>query len=213
MRKVVVPVSILAVALGVWLASRQPAFHGASPESIVTAPLVTPSSEGRRVVQAEPAEAIAAPAGRIDTGNSRTEQRAASEPAPATSPAIVLEMVDQRGLKVLPIFRENESAFVLEPIDPLWSRSREAEILGQVAQVSGLRLLTIEVECRTSTCRLQLTESAASTDSVWRGVPSPAYTELLAQLGYEPRHPISFARDPAARTVTSLTYLPRLQAQ
>src|SRR6185503_6570196 len=121
-----------------------------------------------------------------------------------TTPAIVLQMVDDRGLKVLPIFRENEKAFAVEPLDPPWSRSREAEILGQVAQMSGIRLLTIEVECRTSMCRLQLTQGAAPTESVWRGVPSPAYTELLAKLGYEPRHPISFARDPAAGIVTFL---------
>jgi hypothetical protein len=31
-----VPVSILALALGVWLSSRQPAFDGAAPEGIVT---------------------------------------------------------------------------------------------------------------------------------------------------------------------------------
>ena len=204
MRKVVVPVSLLAVALGVWLSNRQPAFDGAPPESIVTTPVVTPSPEHRPVVQAESVEAIAASAEQIETGSSRMQPRGASEPAPAATPAIVLQMVDQRGLKVLPIFRENESAFAIESLDPPWSRSREAEILGQVAQMSGIRLLTIEVECRTSMCRLQFTQTVP----VPPKVPDPVYTELLARLGYEPRL-LGMARDINAGTVTYLMYLPR----
>lgn len=103
MRKVVVPVAILAVALGVWLSNRQPAFDVAPPESIVTAPVVTPSSENRPL-QAESVEAVAASEVQIETGNPQSEPRAASEPAPATTPAIALQMWDQRGLTVLPIF-------------------------------------------------------------------------------------------------------------
>lgn len=211
MRRVVVPVSILAVAVGVWLSNRQPTFDGVPPASIVTTPVVTPSPENRQVVEAESVEAIAASEEQIvEAGNPRMEPRRASGAAPATTPATALQMWDQGELRSPPVFRENEKTFVIEAIDPLWSRSREAEILGQVAQMSGLRLITIEVECRTSTCRLQLTQGAASTDSDWRGVPGPAYTELLAKLGYEPRHMIGFARDPAAGTVTSLIYLPRI---
>jgi hypothetical protein len=206
MRKVVVAIPLLAVALAVWLANRKPVADRPHP-NLVTSPVAPP--EDRSVIQAESVEPIAAFAEQIDTDNSRMEPRAASEPAPATTPATVLQMADERGLMVFPVLRENEKTFALEPRDPLWSPSREAEILGQVAQMSGLRLLTIEVECRTSMCRLQLTQSAASTDSVWRGVPSPVFKELLARFGYDPRPPSAVARDLAARTVTFLTYLPR----
>jgi hypothetical protein len=119
-------------------------------------------------------------------------------------------MWDQRGLTVLPIFRENEKAFVTEPLDPLWSRGREAEILGQVAQTSGLRLSTVAVECRTSMCRLQFTQNVVPGSDEHRGVPSPFYAALLARLGYEQMIQVGMARDNAG-TVTSLAYLPRQQ--
>lgn len=116
-------------------------------------------------------------------------------------------MWDHGGLIAPPNFRENEKAFVIEPLDSLWSRSREAEILSAIAQMNGLRLLTIEVECRTSMCRLQFTQNVP----VPPNVPDPVYTELLARLGYEPRLPfLGMARDNAG-TVTYLTYLPRQQ--
>jgi hypothetical protein len=210
MRKVVVPVSILSVALGVWLSSRQPAFDGAPPPpaSIVTTPVVTPSSENRQAVQAESVESVGASEVRIESGDPRMEPLPAFRSVPATSPAIALEMWDQRGLTVFPHFRGYEKDFLIEPRDPQWSRTREAEILGQLAQIAGLGLLTVEVECRTSACRLQLTHSTVFAESEQRGVPGPLYTELLAKLGYEDRLPTGFARDNAG-TVTSLTYLPR----
>ncbi len=208
MRKVVVPVSILAVAVGVWLSNRQPAFDGAAPPpaSIVTTPAVTSSPANRPVVQVESVESVGASEVRIESGNPGIEMRAPS--APATSPAIALEMWDQRGLTVLPHFRGFEKDFLIEPLDPLWSRRREAEILGQLAQLGGLGLLAVEVECRTSACRLQLTHSTVFAESEQRGVPGPLYTELFAKLGYADRLPTGFARDNAG-TVTSLTYLPR----
>jgi hypothetical protein len=208
MRKVVVPVSLLAVALGIWLSNRQSAFDGAPPESIVTTPVVTPSAENRPVVQAESVEAIAASELQIETDNPRIEPLPGRGPVPATSPAIALEMWDQRGLTVFPHFRGYEKDFLIEPLDPLWSRRREAEILGQLAQIGALGLLAVEVECRTSVCRLQLTHSTVFAESERRGVPGPLYTELFAKLGYEDRIPTGFARDNAG-TVTSLTYLPR----
>lgn len=97
---------------------------------------------------------------------------------------------------------------MIEPVDPLWSPSREAEILGQLAQVSGVRLSTVEVECRTSMCRLQFTQNVPNGSDEYRGVPSPFYAELLARLGYEQMIKLGMARDNAG-TVTSLTYLPR----
>jgi len=115
-----------------------------------------------------------------------------------------LQMWDQGGLIVPLNFRENEKAFMVELLDPLWSRSREAEILSAIAQMNGLRWVTIEVECRTSMCRLQSTQNVL----VPPKGPDPVYTELLARLGYEPRL-LGMARDINAGTVTYLMYLPR----
>ena len=50
-----------------------------------------------------------------------------------------------------------EMAFAAEPVDPLWATGVERNILGQLAQ-ANLRLVTMQVECRTSMCRVQLVE-------------------------------------------------------
>ena len=50
-----------------------------------------------------------------------------------------------------------EKAFSAEPVDPLWATGMEGHILGQLAQ-ANLQLVTMQVECRTSMCRVQLVE-------------------------------------------------------
>jgi len=119
-------------------------------------------------------------------------------------------MWGERGLSglVSSLFQQKENAFVAEPLDPLWSRSREAEILGQMAQISGLRLINIEVECRTSMCRVQWTQNApVFVEGEVRGMPNDVYEDLLARLGYTETIPVGTAGD--AGGMTSLTYLPR----
>jgi hypothetical protein len=50
-----------------------------------------------------------------------------------------------------------EQAFAAERVDPLWATGMEGNILGQLAQ-ANLQLVTMQVECRTSMCRVQLVE-------------------------------------------------------
>ena len=50
-----------------------------------------------------------------------------------------------------------ENAFAAERVDPLWATGMEGNILGQIAQ-ANLQLVTMQVECRTSMCRVQLME-------------------------------------------------------
>ena len=50
-----------------------------------------------------------------------------------------------------------EKAFAAEAVDPLWATGAERNILGQIAQ-ANLQLVTMQVECRTSMCRVQLVE-------------------------------------------------------
>lgn len=50
-----------------------------------------------------------------------------------------------------------EQAFAAERVDPLWATGMEGHILGQLAQ-ANLQLVTMQVECRTSMCRVQLVE-------------------------------------------------------
>ena len=50
-----------------------------------------------------------------------------------------------------------EQAFAAERVDPLWATGMEGNILGQLAQ-ANLQLVTMQVECRTSMCLVQLVE-------------------------------------------------------
>ncbi len=50
-----------------------------------------------------------------------------------------------------------ETAFAAEAVDPLWASGMERNILDQLAH-ANLRLVTMQVECRTSMCRVQLIE-------------------------------------------------------
>ena len=168
---------------------------------IVTSPAISPTE------RADSGRAHVAPA---SAAPYIAEPPAPKPQAPATTKAMPLRMWGERGLDgpVSSLFQQRENAFVAEPLDPLWSRSREAEILGQMAQISGLRLINVEVECRTSMCRLQWTQNVpVPVEGELRGMPDAVYQDLLARLGYTQTIPMGTAAD--ARTITSLTYLPR----
>jgi hypothetical protein len=203
-RKVLAAIVVLIVL--VWLIPYDPQLD--SPVQVppvapvVTSPAISPTEQadsGRAQVAPESAPDVAEPPG--------------PEPqAPATTKAMPLRMWSDRGLDgpVASHFQQKENAFVAEPVDPFWSRSREAEILGQIAQISGLRLITIEAECRTSMCRLQWTQDVPlPVEGELRGMPSDVHKDLLARLGYTQKIEMGTAGDAGSRALTALTYLPR----
>ena len=203
MRKVLVAILVLVVV--VWLIPHDPQPDGQIQVPPSVAPVVT-SPATRPAEQADSGRAEVAPESAPGVG----EPPAPRPQAPATTMATALQMWGERerGGPVSSLFQQKENTFVAEPLDPLWSRSREAEILGQIAQISGLRLINIEVECRTSMCRLQWTQNApVLVEGELRGMPNEVYEALLARLGYTQMIPMGTAAD--ARTITSLTYLPR----
>lgn len=61
-----------------------------------------------------------------------------------------------------PGFVELESRFGTETADPTWSRGMEARILDQVAQVNGLKLVSLEAECRATICRVKFFHPAGT---------------------------------------------------
>lgn len=202
MRKVLVAIVVLLVA--VWLIQSDPPPEGETQVPAPVAPAVTPPATSR-AEQADSERAQAAPEAAADV----VEPPVPKPEAPATTTAMALQMWGKReGGPVSSLFQPREDAFVAEPLDPLWSRSRETEILGQMAQISGLRLVNIEVECRTSMCRLQWTQSApVLVEGELRGMPNEVYEALLAKLGYTQMIPLGTAGD--AGGITSLVYLPR----
>lgn len=73
------------------------------------------------------------------------------------------------------------SSFAAEATDPSWSDFAEARILGEISRLGGLSLITIDVECRTTLCRVQ---------SVFPTSDARARHRILgvaATLGLEPR--------------------------
>ena len=203
MRKVLIAIAVLIVL--VWLIpwDLEPDGQIQVPPPvapIVATPAISPTE------RADSGRAHVAPESTPDVA----EPPVPKPQAPATTKAMPLRMWGDRGLDgpVSSLFQQRENAFVAEPLDPLWSRSREAEILGQIAQISGLRLINIEVECRTSMCRLQWTQNVpVPVEGELRGMPNDVYEDLLARLGYTQPIPMGTAAD--AGTITSLTYLPR----
>jgi hypothetical protein len=106
---------------------------------------------------------------------------------PTVSTARVLEMWDARGITAAPMVRETDSAFAADPVDSPWARQREAEILGEIARTAGLQLVTVEVECRTSICRIQLTQRLSLQEAQERfrsRAPDPIYTKLMPRIGF-----------------------------
>jgi len=55
-----------------------------------------------------------------------------------------------------PSLADAEQRFRTEGADPAWSKQMQSQILDQVSQLSGLRLVTLEAECRETICRLKL---------------------------------------------------------
>lgn len=82
--------------------------------------------------------------------------------------------------------REHERAFAAESIDASWARGAENEIFGKVAQIAGLRLVDLAVECRSTMCLLQMTQTIARP----AGAPAtggPPFLEVVRSIGLEPR--------------------------
>jgi len=207
MRRAQSLIAIAVLTVLVWLIPWGPLPDGEIQVPLPVAPVVaTPAASPTE--HADSGRAHLAPESTPDVA----EPPAPKPQAPATTMAMPLQMWGERflGGPVSSLFQQKENAFVAEPLDPLWSRSREAEILGQMAQISGIRLINIEVECRTNTCRLQWTQNApVFVEGELRGMPNVVHEALLARLGYTQMIPLGTAGDAGA--MTSLTYLPRQQ--
>jgi hypothetical protein len=85
------------------------------------------------------------------------------QPAPSdpVEPPVALTWMEQKAQSARALIDPGlagiEQAFAAERVDPLWATGMERNILGQLAQ-ANLQLVTMQVECRTSMCRVQLIE-------------------------------------------------------
>lgn len=83
-----------------------------------------------------------------------------------------------------PEMAEGEREFAAEPIDGTWAPGAEANLLSSFAQVAGLKLIDLQVHCRSTMCRVQLTQSIAY------GPREPPF-KISDQAGMQPRWTIT----------------------
>jgi hypothetical protein len=153
---------------------------GVAPAPAVGAPAAAVASSEARPVPAVPPDArLAEPV----ASSTPTPERA---PLPGETPATPMtQMIADRQNNVImrrtdagdgipPGLTQGELEFAAEPVDAAWAPGAEADLLAKFAQMPGLKLLDLDVECRSTMCRLQLTQPREPPPQ--GGAASPALT-------------------------------------
>lgn len=154
---------------------------------------IAPSDASGLAASAEDARASA---------NALVSETAANQPqdtvreqAPPQPPELTLQ-----GIQLPPPLLESESAFAVEPIDPLWASQTEAHILREIAALTARPMFTLQVECRSTICRLQVVEpdkAPPDARATGNGVPesvaafASSMRELVTRSGLESRGAMS----------------------
>jgi len=81
-------------------------------------------------------------------------------------------------LRPIPEFKQTLGQFALETDDPAWSTATETRILSEISQATGLRAGDIHVDCRTTLCRVLLTNPASAPTARYR-----SFNELVDSFG------------------------------
>ena len=97
------------------------------------------------------------------TAESATDSERRASVAPTTLPGQtpltpVAQLIEQMPRSLI----EGERVFSAEPVDAAWAPGAEADILGRFARVNGLALIGIQVECKSTMCRLQVASPKSS---------------------------------------------------
>lgn len=150
-----------------------------------------------------------------DESTAGTVPDAARSPLPGETPAMPMaQLLADRQQNLIardnpdgggfpPGLVEGEREFAAEPIDATWAPGAEAGLLAKFAQMPGLKLIDLQVECRSTMCRLQLTQP---TGPAAQGSPMP-FNILRDEIGLTPRWMMSIVDSPGAPTSKSIAYL------
>lgn len=196
------------------------------------ATLHPPASSARGGAQPDEQPAALPPAGAVRAPSSPAEVADATgagdgvnaEPyrAPVLLPNQVSatpmsEALETLQLPPIPELLETEREFAAQNADPAWATATEARILGQFAGVAGLELASLDVECRTTLCRIQLVRPGSMPGPPSAVFPSPgrapngvSLTDLIPATGLKSLWVIA-VRDRHG-TPVSLAYLERVAA-
>src|SRR5688572_18246890 len=191
MRKVVVPVALAALAFGVWLITKDPE-HGPVQVPPPVAPVVATPESGSTLA--------------TDNAPTLSDQPAASDPVePPVQVALTPMEQKARSAQFLadPELAGMEQAFAAERVDPLWATGMEGNILGHIAQ-ANLQLVTLQVECRTSMCRVQLMERPS------KSADMTAFRDLVRGFGLDVWRMQNLGNESGA--TTTVAYLARRES-
>jgi hypothetical protein len=144
------------------------------------------------------------------------EPASGGPPKTQSSPAWTPDLLRNLGGFAIPPPSGMESidnAFAAEPVDPAWAPGREADILEEISQTTGLQVITIQVKCRTSACRVQMSQTVPVPERAGEFAPDPIYFGLFDRLGYlgSARYPMAVTFK-AYGTATWVVYLARANA-
>jgi len=78
----------------------------------------------------------------------------------------------------IPEFKETLRQFAAEGEDPAWSAAMETRIFSEISQATGLSVGDIQVDCRTTMCRVLLTKPSSAPNARYRG-----FNELIDSFG------------------------------
>jgi hypothetical protein len=164
----------LAVAL-VWYLRPQPQESHESAEAAPAAAERAAEDATPRVgASSAPQETAAAPIARNSEPAAGAVADATRSPLPGETPATPMAqlLADRQqnmivrdapgGAELPPGLVEGEREFAAEPVDGTWAPGAEAKLLATFAQMPGLKLIDLQVECRSTMCRLQFTQPPMS---------------------------------------------------
>jgi hypothetical protein len=169
----------------------------ASEESVIIPVAALPGSPASPVANTNAVSDSAAiaesPTPTYDRGPATT-----STPLPGEVPVMpIAELLESAEREVPPGLIQREQAFAAEPVDVDWAPAAEADILSRVAQMPDRALLSLQVECRSATCRFQAAAPASS----------EGFNILIDSLGLEARVKVAII-DPSG-AIQSVAYLSR----
>jgi hypothetical protein len=113
-----------------------------------------------------------------DSSGYQRQSRVLPTPAAASTPRT-------RGLEELQrspsaALKEPEQEFAAESVDAFWAGAMEARILTELSQLaSGIDVVDLQVECRSTMCRVQLVYPASKAEQVLAGPGPTAFADPI----------------------------------
>jgi hypothetical protein len=146
----------------------------------ITEPVVQPAAEASSADQSEePAESRGEATSGAQQPLDAVDQRIRSFTIPTERALAGMEDVDLKiSLPPIPEFKETLRQFATESDDPNWSATTETRIFSEISRATELSAGAINVDCRTTMCRVLLTNPSSSPNPRYR-----SFNELIDSFG------------------------------